>query len=596
MVPPRFMVLDALPLAASGKLDRNALPEPEFEDLVLSTDYVEPSTTKERILAEIWGQVLGLQRIGVNDNFFALGGDSILSIQVIARANQAGLRLSPRHLFEFPTVKGLAAAAGSGQPILAEQGLVSGEVALTPIQQWFFEQEFLFPNHWNQSVFLDVYKPLDKVVLAQALEKVVAHHDALRLRVEHAQGEWRLINALPDGHEPLVLIDLSDLRSGEQLEAVEAIAGKIQACVNLFNGCLLQAAYFDLGGRQPDKLLIVIHHLAVDGVSWRILMEDFQALYQQILMGETPVLPPKTTSFKDWANFLQTHALSPEIQEEKGFWMEMLADVDGQLPNDYSTGSNLEKDAASLTVSLTAAETEDLLREVPRAYHTEINDVLLTALGMALQEWAQTSKVLVELETHGREDISEQLDVSRTVGWFTAQYPLSLELTPGAYGKNLVAVKQRLRDVPRHGIGYGLLRYLSDDLHTRETFRRFARADVVFNYLGQMNAGEVEENLGFGMAKESRGAERSPIAPRSHLIDISAMVSGGQFHAEWTFSAKVHKHSTIKKVATGFITALQALIVHCKDTGEGEYLADDFKDFGWDQDDLDEIMGEIDLL
>ena len=216
MIPVRFVVLDALPLAASGKLNRNALPEPEVEDLALSDEYIAPSTTKERILAEIWEKALGLQNVGVNDNFFALGGDSILSIQIIARANQAGLRLSPRHLFEFPTIKGLAEAAGSGKPILAEQGIVSGEVALTPIQRWFFEQEILFPNHWNQSIFLDVMQPLNKTLLAQTLEILLEHHDALRLRVEHEKGAWRLINAAPNGHEPLVQIDLSELRQDEQ--------------------------------------------------------------------------------------------------------------------------------------------------------------------------------------------------------------------------------------------------------------------------------------------------------------------------------------------------------------------------------------------
>ena len=259
-------------------------------------------------------------------------------------------------------------------------------------------------------------------------------------------------------------------------------------------------------------------------------------------------------------------------------------------------GSNQEKDAASLTVSLTAAETEDLLREVPRAYHTEINDVLLTALGMALQEWTGAEQVLVDLEGHGREEIDERLDVSRTVGWFTAQYPLCMTLIPDDYGKNLVAVKQRLRDVPRHGLGYGLLRYMNENIEIREAFLRYARADVLFNYLGQMNITEEQQELGFAMSNTSGGVERSPIAPRSHLLDISAMVSGGQFFAEWNFSRKIHQHSTVEKVAKDFIAALRALITHCKETGDGEYMAADFADFGWDQDDLDQIVGEIDLL
>jgi amino acid adenylation domain-containing protein/non-ribosomal peptide synthase protein (TIGR01720 family) len=614
MIPSAFVMLDALPLTPNGKVDRKALPVPDWTPA--ERNYIAPRTPKEETLAAIWSQLLNLKQVGTGDNFFELGGDSILSIQVIARANQAGLTLTPRQLFEHPTIAGLAAVAGATQVIHAEQGLVAGEVPLTPIQRWFFEQEFAGQHHWNQSVLLEVRQPLDRAKLEAAIQQLLTHHDALRLRFEQngtsilsgaamqlaaqngtsilsgaamqlaaqskdaanadgvaplrqAQGayltSWQQVNAPASDDMPLEWVDVSAKPEAERAVIVEEISARLQASLNLSEGPLLRAAYFVLGGGCPDRLLLVIHHLAVDGVSWRILLEDLQAVYQ----GRS--LPPKTTSFREWARRLNERALSPLVRDELGFWLAA-ANGAGRLPVDFPGGENTEASVQSVSAALTAEETRALLKDVPQAYHTEINDALLTALGQALTRWAGARAVLVELEGHGREEIAPDIDLSRTVGWFTAVYPVKLERQEGNPGEALKTVKEQLRRIPGRGLGYGLLRYLGGE-STRQQLRALPQAEATFNYLGQMDGAASE----FSPAPESRGAEHSPDCRRSHLIDITAVIAGGCLRLEWTYSANLHRQAAIQTAAEMFVAELRKLIAHCQSPEAGGHTPSDFK-------------------
>ncbi|MEK7326084.1 MAG: condensation domain-containing protein, partial [Chloroflexota bacterium] len=305
--------MESLPRSSNGKVDRTALPAPDLTRPEAGS-FIAPRSKVEEVLAAIWAQVLNVKQVGVHDNFFELGGDSILSIQVISRANQAGLHLTPKHLFEHPTVAGLAATARAASPVNAEQGIVTGEVPLTPIQHWFFEHDLPEPRHWNQSLMLTVRQPLDRATFEAAFRHLLAHHDALRLRFEQqdagilphrgaprgeagrsgtqskpalseAEGDagvthrWEQFNAPPKSDVPLIWLDLSVLPEAERVTAIESTAAVLQASLNLAQGSLLRAAYFDWGDGRPGRLLLIIHHLAVDGISWRILLEDFQAIY-----------------------------------------------------------------------------------------------------------------------------------------------------------------------------------------------------------------------------------------------------------------------------------------------------------------------------
>jgi aryl carrier-like protein len=318
MVPSAFVLLEKLPLTPNGKLDRAALPAPDLTRSELFETFEAPCSSLEQQLASIWMEVLGIERVGIHDNFFELGGDSILSIQIVAKANRAGIQLTPKLLFQHQTIAFLAAAAGTVEAVRAEQKPVTGAVPLTPVQQWFFEENFACGHHWNQAVMLEVRQPLEAALLERAFAQLLTHHDALRLRFAPGESGWQQFNAEPGGAVPFEKLDLSNLLRNDQNCAIESKANEVQASLNLSEGPIARAVLFDLGAQQPSRLLIVIHHLAVDGVSWRILLEDLQNACEQLSRGLAISLPPKTTSFKQWAQglveYAQSEAFAPRIR------------------------------------------------------------------------------------------------------------------------------------------------------------------------------------------------------------------------------------------------------------------------------------------
>ncbi|MCP4663860.1 MAG: amino acid adenylation domain-containing protein, partial [bacterium] len=591
MVPAVFVFLDALPLTPGGKVDRRALPAPGHSRPELEEAFVAPRTPAEETLARIWSQVLAVERVGVHDNFFDLGGDSILGIQVVSRAQEAGLRLAPRDLFRFQTVAELAAVAGAPAPETV-QGIVTGAVSLTPIQHWFFARDLPEPHHFNQAVMLEVAEPPDPLLLERALAALEEHHDALRLRFLREPAGWRQFNAAPGGAPPFVRVDLSALPEAPQRAAVTEAATELQGSLDLARGPLWRVALLDLGPGKAGRLLWVIHHLAVDGVSWRVLLKDLERTVRQAERGETIALAPKTESFQGWARRLQEHARSQAVKEEEAWWLAEPGSRVSPLPADFAGGVNTVASARTVSVALEADETRSLLREVPAAYHTRINEVLLTALLQAFTRWTGTTTLLVDLEGHGREELFPGVDLSRTVGWFTAIYPVLLERrTTSDPGADLIAVKEHLRVIPNGGIGYGLLRYLGD-AETAERLRGRPHAEVSFNYLGQLDPVFSESAL-WRLAQESSGAVTGPGGIRSHLLEINGGVVEGRLSLTWTYSESVHRRATVERVAEGFIEALRALIRHCLAPGAGAYTPADFPKAKLAQKDLDKVLAQI---
>ena len=442
LVPSDFVFLAAIPLTPNGKVDRRALPAPEHTRPELEETFVAPRNTIEQTLARVWGQVLGLERVGVHDNFFELGGDSILAIQIIARAAREGLRLTPRQLFERQTVAELAAVAETSSSTQAEQGSVTGPVPLTPIQHWFFEQDLLDPHHFNQSMFLEAREPLDREALEAALDVLMTHHDALRLRFVQDGNGWRQSSAAAESGRVFSVLPLDGLGEAEQAIAIDEAAAQAQASLNLSEGPIVRALLFDLGSRKPSRLLLIVHHLAVDSVSWRVLLEDLENAYLQIREGRAVALPPKTNSFRAWAEKLTELAASGTLEREAPYWLSHTEESSATLPLD-SEGENTEGSAASVVSAFSEEETRALLQEVPAVYRTQINDVLLTALAEAFDRNAGSRSLLIDLEGHGREEIVAGIDLSRTVGWFTTRFPVLLELPDSAGpGERLVAVKE----------------------------------------------------------------------------------------------------------------------------------------------------------
>ncbi len=592
MMPAAFITIESLPLTTNGKIDRQALPAPGQMRPELLNSFVAPRNEVEEKLADIWKQVLRVERVGVNDNFFELGGDSILSLQIIARASRVGLRIAPKQLFEFPTIARLAPVVTEAETVQAEQGPLTGPVQLTPIQQWFFELELPDPHHWNMSVMLEARERLDPVLLEETLQHVIAHHDALRLRFEPQVEGWTQTLAEIGEPVPFAHVDLSALAGEEQESGMVAAATRFQSSFDLSQGSLLGAALFELGASKPERLLLIVHHLAIDGVSWRILLEDLQTVYQQLSRGEAVALRQKTSSFKRWAQRLTEHAQTEAVRAELSYWIASSAEQCPTLPLDYPQGVNNQASERTVEASLDAEQTFALLKEVPAVYHTQINDALLAALARAFSRWTGDYSLFIDLEGHGRQPFFEDLDLSRTVGWFTTHSPIGLELEASAdAGRDLKSVKEQLRLIPNQGIGYGLLLYLSRDRETRDQLRELPRPLVSFNYLGQFDQAEVSSM--FNLAGESRGVQRGPCGLRPHVLEITAGIHNGVLQVSWQYSENLHWRDTIEKLAQSFIAALQSIVAHCQAPEAGGFTPSDFPEAALSQRELDKFLGAI---
>ncbi|WP_414542082.1 amino acid adenylation domain-containing protein [Nostoc sp. CCY0012] len=590
MLPSQFVFLKALPLTANGKIDKKALPAADAIKPELQAAFVAPRNSVEITLAKIWAELLNLEKVSIHDNFFELGGDSIISIQAIAKANQVGLRLTPKQIFEHQNIAKLALVADTCSKTESEQGLVIGTVPLTPIQHSFFAQNLPEAHHWNQSFFLELQQDIVPNILQQAIQHLLAQHDALRLRFRPTANAWEAFNAGVEAEVPLTKFDFAEIPQEQQKAAIEAKATELQASLDLSNALLVRLALFDLGSQQNNRLLIIIHHLAVDGVSWRILLSDLQTFIEQLQQHQAIQLPVKTTSFKQWSQRLQEYASTKTLHSQLDFWCSELRKRVSPLPVDYVGGLNTVATSKTLSVFLNETETQALLQEVPAKYHTQINDVLLTALAKTFAEWTGEKKLLVNLEGHGREDIFTDVDLSRTVGWFTTVFPVLLNLENRAIGDALKVIKEQLRSIPNRGFDYGVLRYLCSD--TAEKLAAIPQAEVCFNYLGQFDQVLHESSL-FKLASESSGTERSPLGSRRHLIDISGFVSRGRLQLDWTYSTTIHKDATVSSLADKFVQALREIISYCQAADAGGYTPSDFSKAKVSQKDLDFLLAKI---
>jgi len=584
MLPSLFIELDELPCLPNGKLDRKALPVPEMLDS--GTQDEAAMTETEAALAAIWAELLPVAQVGAHDNFFELGGDSILALQAIAKAHQLGVQLTPRDLFQHQTIARLATVVSSREMVQAEQGLITGMGLLTPIQQWFFEQGLQHPHHWNQAVLLTVRKPMNPALLEQALGLLLAHHDALRASFVQTEAGWQ------QQWQPLGAVPLTVVRGApsELPRAIAETAQDLQANFDLAIGPLMKAAYFEFGDEQ--RLLLVCHHLVIDGLSWRILLGDLRLVYSQLEQGQSAQLPPKTTSFKQWAEHLSAYARTTALEAERAYWQSIADAPVEPLPKDFDSEDNRMAIADQVTVSLSEADTRRLLQELPGAYSVQINDLLLTALVLALAPWTGTGRLRLELEGHGREDLPGEwatgIDLSRTVGWFTSLFPVSLDLTAmPTLGTALKQVKETLRAVPNRGLGYGVGRYLHPDALPS------VAAEVRFNYLGQLDQVWATDDW-FAPASESSGAARSPEDSRTALLEIDGLVSRGKLRLNWTYSTAIHQRDTIAHLAEAFLDALRQLINYCLTTDEDAgYTPSDFPHMQFSQGELDDLLADL---
>lgn len=564
MIPSVLVNMNALPMTANGKVNKKALPDPDMAGLH-DSQYEAPRTEIEKTLAGIWQDLLGVERIGIRDNFFELGGDSIVTIQVVSRARRFGYTLQARDLFIHQTIERLCSALAADRNVLsevkAEQGRLSGVCGLLPVQRAFFELDSPQVSHFNQSVLLELEKHISYGTLQKAVKHLLHHHDALRFRYKRvANRQWEQYYGNYEG-KPVV----EDLRNVNK----EELPLKITECCNnhlrrldLEQGELVRMVLMQTPlCEECNRLMIVIHHLVVDGVSWRILLEDLEVLLKHDWQqeGDTAILGLKTSSYRQWYWQLESYRRSGRLASQVSWWNQV-AEQYQPLPSDHGyAGRLMMRDIHYHRVRLDALYTDRLLHEASKAYHTEINDILLCALAMSIGQWMNNTKVVVAMEGHGREDLTKQIDLSRTVGWFTSVYPVLLNLGDKKDLRDILrSVKEQLRKIPDKGLGYGVLKYINEE--QKPALSRIP--DITFNYLGQLDNATGSGNY-FRIAPEDSGQSITDYFHVSEKLSVNAAVQGGELIVNWGYSSLHYNKQTIEHLAESYIMHLSMLIEHC---------------------------------
>ncbi|HEX6289614.1 MAG TPA: amino acid adenylation domain-containing protein [Herpetosiphonaceae bacterium] len=555
MIPAVFMVLDALPLTPNGKVDRKALPALDGFRPDLKAAYVAPRTPDEEKLAAIWSELLGVKQVGVQDNFFELGGDSLQVIRVVAKASQAGIKITTKQVFQHQTIAELAAQIGV-MSIVAEQGLVTGVVPFTPAEREFLERNHPNPHYYSIAFLLEAEESLDAALVERALRHLVLHHDSLRMRFVEGEAGPRLVNDGPFESLPFEQVDLSGLSEVRQGVAIKARIAEIQTSFDLARGPLMHSVLFDLGPSQPNKLLLVCHYFTADLLSWQILLADLDLAYRQLRRGETISLPAKTTSRQQWGQRLNEHAHSAAICQELAYWQSESRRAVPSIPLDFPDGVRTIDTYRPVSVFLSVEETQALMREIKLAQGTSIDDVLLTALLQTIAEWSGNRTLLVDLLAHGRVTMFEDMDVARTMGWLNITYPVLLDLETAAEpGAALKAVRRQMRQVPNHGMGYSLLRHLNTDPAIMEQMRALPPAQLNFNYMGALTPGLSL----FRLAGAFGGHRHDLTSIRPHPLVVNGTLVGDRLRMDWLYSENVHERATIERLAASYSTALKAL-------------------------------------
>ena len=595
MVPAAFVVLPTIPLTRNGKVDRRLLPRPNYEAQQV---YVAPCGDVEIRLAQIWQQVLRVEQIGANDNFFEIGGDSILSIQVVSRANQAGIAVTTKQLFEAQTVAELAklAATATAPQVSAPQEPVRGALPLLPIHRLFLGAESRDLHHYNQAVLLMTPQDFADDALADVVEALYLRHDALRLRFGNETGQWWAT------HAPLDAAMVADSCIVETLPEAGAdfddhLAARCthwQRAFDLGAGPLLRAVYFRSHDARPGRLLLVVHHIVVDGVSWRILLSDLDRAYGQRRAGQSIELDAKTSSFKQWGEAMSHYATSQALDAERGFWLRQAALVVPPLPVDRRIdGFGEIASTRTLAVGLDEAQTQALLHRCNAAYRTRINELLLAGVYLGMRAWTGETALRIRLEGHGREPLFDHLNTSSTVGWFTSVYPLTLSVPHDDTGATIKAVKEQYRRIPNNGIGYGALRHLARDAELLAC--DVTEPELEFNYLGQFDHVLNQDTL-FQPAAEGVGEKISGRRRRMHQIGLSGKVFGGCLNFVLDYSDAQYDVATMQRLATLIGDGWKRVIAHCLQRETAGFTPSDFPLASIGQDRLDAWCARYPLL
>ncbi len=568
MVPGFYLEIAEIPMTPNGKLDTQRLPPPDFNDK-LADNYVAPRNEIERSLVQIWSDVLKLNTLGIFDNFFELGGDSIISIQIVSRAKRAGINITPKLLFENPNVSSLAQKVSrDNNMVVADQGLVEGELSLSPAQHWFFEQEFSEPSHFNQSIMFDLAQNLSVQNITPIVSALMKQHDVLRLRFSKLRAE----NLAKHDNSARSLASISEIITEHtvqskaiEAEEIQAFADKAQASLSIEKGPLFKVVLFNLP-QQRQKLLFIIHHLVIDGVSWRILADDIDLAISQQNKNQVIDFGPKTSSFQFYTKTLEQFAQSDFVLGQKDYWQDLLAQASRSDCLDIIVDKHAQASSSELRFRLDPNLSQSLHVEAHQAYGTEVQDLLLLSFHLALQECGLSRDTWVTLEGHGRDALQggflEQIDSTRTIGWFTSMYPVLIPSGDEGLADSILSIKQNLRSIPDKGGLFSLLRYLSRDQEFLSTVENSPAPYISFNYLGQL------DNQSFGalsLDESYQGSDNSELNRLSHPLNLSAAFKADCFEFQFLFDLNCFDEDKISELSRQFLSTLEELIQHCMD-------------------------------
>ncbi|MBA2287589.1 MAG: amino acid adenylation domain-containing protein [Ktedonobacteraceae bacterium] len=557
---PTLMMLEALPLTPSGKVDRRALPEPDSSRPVLKSAFVAPRNAREKVLAAIWSRALGIEQVGIHDNFFELGGDSLMTIRVASYANQEGLPITVKQLFSHQTIAELAPAIDATR-ILAEQGPVTGRMPRMPAQRFNLGPQMGDPGCHSMAFIIESPEPYDPALVKVVVRHLLLYHDALRLRAVQQEGRWEVFVAPSNEDIPFRQVDLSHFSEAEQIASLKGVVKSLVTQYNLAEEALLRVALCDLGPDRPTPLIIACHSLVGDLQSWQILLDSFKSAYQQLRTGGSLQFPLKTTSYKQWAERLLDYAHSAALHAELAYWLAEPRKAIAPLPMDFPGGIYNGSSMRGMLLLLNEEETHALQQAVNQTEELQIETVLLTALALSFMRWAEQRSMLVTIECHGREPLFDDIDLSRTVGTFAMDYPLLLELEDfNDLAGALQAVHTQFHQVPHHGIGYGILRHMDTESAIAEQLAALPPSETFFNYLG---TSLVPEATDYKVA----GPYNGRIYALDDIIEepsfqVTGSITHDRLRMHWLRSEHQYRVETVEWLAQSTMDTIRALIAH----------------------------------
>ncbi|GAB6259741.1 amino acid adenylation domain-containing protein [Peribacillus sp. N1] len=576
MIPTNFIFIDKIPLTVNGKVNYHLLPEP----IIMEQEFVEYSTSAEKELVKAIEEILSVENISMNDNYYQLGGDSIKAIQISSKLKNKGLEIKIKDILDHDTIEEIAATIEESKELKSiNQEQAQGVVERTPIMEWFFNQDFENQHLYNQHVLLEYTGVLDIDLVRVAVNRLIGHHDGLRMNYDKKDHRLFYNNEYINENFLVEYFDLSQYSYEGQYEKINHINDWVNAHLNIENGLLFHVTMFHLGGER-QVLLFTAHHLIVDGISWRIILDDFLTILKQLNDKKEVKLPMKTHSFKTWAEALQEYS-KKDFDTEKAYWQQI-----SNRDFTYLVDDDREEDTVGTANVLYKELDEDtlnnLIKKVNEIYNLELNETLIIALVITLNDLTNRSDIVIELERHGREFVNDYIDVSRTIGWFTSMFPAYFVVDHEDINNNIKSLKEQLRNIPNKGFNYSILKFLNNELRDK------GNKHIRFNYLGDFDTIFDREGLNFSNIKFGLDSDKKNSL--TSLMDIDAIVVNKKLKISFTYSRNRFEDETIKKLMDSYVDTLKLILDKCTNEDLKEFTPSDFDAAGISQEELDSLF------